>query len=559
MLAVASAYLISVASAGAAAAAPPKPRALLIGVGDYPALPAALHLAAPQQDVERLRAALLGAGLDPAAVQVMSERDGERPTRAAILAALRRLADEARPGQQVLVYFSGHGAQAPARHPAREPDGLEELYLAADAARWDGGKRAVPGSIADFEMEAALQAIRDRGAEVWFVADACHAAGLTRGPAPAGERAKAVSAYDLGIPISRFALRTRSSEAAPLAPGGFAGFYAAAPGALAVERPLPAGSPDARPQSVFTYALVRALAQGRFRTLRDLALAVSAATSETGPGAPAPVFEGGLSDSVLGLTPAVRAFRVRRTVDGLSVAAGAVEGLDAGSQVELTDGSNQPVGRAVVLRSGLEAAELRPLGPIPDGPLLARLAVPAQAGEGGRGSRLLAALAGHARAVDGLQLEARRLSAGCAPNPPARLGFPPEGRPLELLAPEPLRHCDVLYVRIANEGAAALDVTPLYVDAAGGVAALSFAPEDDVRLEPGQARFIALRVLTRDSAGRPLPHGVERLALIAAPARGARLDLRGLAGPAVMRGSEAAPDVDRPGLAALVFPLRVQD
>ena len=88
---------------------------------------------------------------------------------------------------------------------------------------------------------------------------------------------------------------------------------------------------------------------------------------------------------------------------------------------------------------------------------------------------------------------------------------------------------------------------------------LAAAPEDDVRLEPGQARFIALRVLTRDSAGRPLPHGVERLALIAAPARGSRLDLRGLAGPVVMRGSEAAPDVDRPGLAALVFPLRVQD
>src|SRR4051812_25260357 len=45
------------------AASPPPARALLIGVGDYPALPETLHLAAPAQDVERLSAALVGAGL----------------------------------------------------------------------------------------------------------------------------------------------------------------------------------------------------------------------------------------------------------------------------------------------------------------------------------------------------------------------------------------------------------------------------------------------------------------------------------------------------------------
>lgn len=541
-----------------AAPAPPFARALLIGVGDYPALPASLRLQAPPRDVQRLRSALVGAGLDPAAIEVMSEREGLRPTRAAILAELKRLADEVRPGQQVLVYFSGHGAQAPARHPAQEPDGLEELYLAADASSWDGGARAVPGSIADFEMEAALQAIRAKGAEVWFIADACHAAGLTRSAAAPGTRAKAVSAADLHIPLSASALRSRSTETAPLAPGGFTGFYAAAPGALALERSLPAGSAEAKPQSVFTYALVRALGQGRFRTLRDLALATSAASIDTGPGAPAPVFEGGLSDSVLGLTPTVRAFKVRRTGEGLSVQAGAVEGFEPGGRVELTDASGARLGEATVVRTGLEVTELRPLGAVPDGPLLARLGADISK-EGGRGPRLLAALSTHAGSVDGLRLEARRLSAGCAPNPPARLGFPAGAEPIELMAAAPLRHCDVLYVRIANTGPDALDISPLYVDADGSVTGLGLAPEDDVRIEPGQERFIALRVLTRDGRGRSLAHGVERLALVAAPAREGRLDLRGLAGPAVMRGAEPSPDVDRPGLTALVFPLRVED
>jgi hypothetical protein len=359
--------------------------------------------------------------------------------------------------------------------------------------------------------------------------------------------------------VSASALRGRAGEAAPLARGGFTGFYAAAPGAMALERPLPAGAPEAQPQSVFTYALVHALRQGRFRTLRDLALATSAASVDTGPGAPAPVFEGGLSDDVLGLTPRARAFRVRRAPGGLTVSAGEVEGFETGARVELTDASGARLGEAVVARSGLDAAELRPLGPAPDGPLLARLGAPAADGGGGRGRRLLAALAAYAGWAPGLQLEARRLAAGCAPNPPARLGFPAGAEPVELMAAGPLGHCDVLYVRIANEGPEALDVSPLYVDAEGAVTGLSLAPEDDVRIEPGQARFIAFRVLTRDARGRALAHGTERLALVAAPARDPRLDLRSLAGPAVLRGAGPAPEVGRPGLAALVFPLRVED
>lgn len=561
-LALVASFCAVVAPAAAAAAVvsgAPAARALLIGVGDYPALPERLRLAAPAGDVRRLRAALVGAGLDPAAITVMTEREGERPTRAAILVALSNLAEQARPGQQLLVYFSGHGAQAPARHPAQEPDGLEELYLAADASDWNAHARTVPGSVADFEMEAALQAVEARGAQVWFVADACHAAGLTRSAAPIGARVKSASGADLHIPISATALRARSQEAAPLEAGSFAGFYAAAPGALALERLLPAGAPDAEPASVFTFALSRALVQGRFRTLRDLALAVSAGELDTGPDAPAPVFEGALASDMLGLQPVARAFRVKRIQGRLVVQAGAFEGLEAGSVMVLTDADGHAVDKARIARAGLNASELESPGRLPDGALSARLESVAAATDGGRGKRLLSVLASLAGGSGGLRTEARVLRQGCAPNPPARLGFPEQSQTFDLLAPSLLRHCDVVYVRIENTGPSALDVSPLYIDAQGEVVGLSLAPVDDVRLESGQSRFIALRLVTRDAAGGSLPHGVERLALVSALAGERRLDLRALAGPPVMRGAESPPILDREGLAAQVFALRVTD
>ena len=85
---VLAACLLAGAGAARAAEAPPPARALLIGVQDYPGLPERLHLRAPAGDVERLRAALVQAGLPTSDITVMTERDGARPTRAAVLAAL---------------------------------------------------------------------------------------------------------------------------------------------------------------------------------------------------------------------------------------------------------------------------------------------------------------------------------------------------------------------------------------------------------------------------------------------------------------------------------------
>ncbi|MGZ8363852.1 MAG: caspase family protein [Caulobacteraceae bacterium] len=536
-------------------------RALLIGVGDYPNLPQRLHLAAPAGDVERLSGALVGAGLDPKAVQTLTGRSGPRPTRDVILARLRAMAAEAQTGDQILVYFSGHGAQAPARYPAREPDGLEELYLAADASGWDGETGSVPGSVADFELEAALAAIRAKGAAVWFVADACHAAGLTRSGAEG--RVKSVSAADLGIPAARSRERGRERDRTPVGygaePGAFTGFYAAAPGALAVERLLPAGAPDARASSTFTYALVRALNQGRYRSLRDLALAASAASAETGPGAPAPVFEGALNADVLGLSPHARSFPVRRVNGELRIEAGALEGFTAGAKVELRAASGARA-NARVETAGPLSALLAASGELPGGALTASLSNVAVSGAGAasRGERLLTALAPLAGdGGAGLSVVARLWRGGCGANPPARDGFPAASESFDLWAPAPLHHCDVIYLEFRNESAAAIDVTPLYVDASGAIIGLTLSDGDSVRLAPAQSRFAAVRLLTRDVSGRRLAAGVERLAVLSAPASARDpLDLRSLAGSAILRGGETLPS--GPALNARIFALTVE-
>ena len=564
-----SALAIAAAALLCAGAAPvptdaPRDSALLIGVGDYPHLSPRLRLAASAGDVERLSAALTGAGLDPDAVTVMTERAGERPTRAAILAALDAAAERARPGDRLLVYFSGHGAQAPARRPHREPDGLEELFLAADARGWNGGEGTVPGAIADFELEGALDRIRARGADVWLVADACHAGGATRSGLAADARVKSVSLAELGAPTA--GLRSDARDPTPLrsttpaaATGSLTAFYAAAPGALAIERRLPPGAPDARPASVFTFALSRALAQGRVRSYRDLFLALEAAAREGGSAAPAPVFDGAMDGRPLGLAASERLFRVTRTGAGLTLEAGAAEGFDPGDMVELVAGPGGPtLGHARVSEAGFARAVLVVDTDAPAGPLYARPVETSQTG--GRGERLLRTLtriAGRDPAP-AVAVEARRWRAGCGANPPAARGFPAGAEAVSLLAPPALKHCEVLYLRLTNADAQPLDVSPLYIDATGGIAALSLAPVDDVRLAPGETRFVALRLLTRDRAGRALPTGTERLALVVSAAGRDRADLRSLADAAVLRsGSGGELNADGPAIGALIYPLQV--
>jgi hypothetical protein len=494
---------------------------LLIGVGRYENLPPAFRLAAPGNDVRRLSAALTFAGYPAHRIESMTDDGSRVPTRSVVLQALAAIASEAGPGQEILIYFSGHGAQSTARYPEREPDGLQEVYLMADARRLDGSSVELAGAIADYELEAAIARIRSTGADVVLVADACHAAGITRSLLPGG-RVKGLTSEELGLSISPAALRGLSSESAPVY-GDFTGIFAAAPGGLAVERSLPLGQPEATPASVFTYALAQAIRDGRHRTWRDLQEGTREAAFETGPG-PVPVFEGGLEKAPAGLAAdRPRWFRTYASSAQTIVAAGSLEGIVPGDVVELADLSGGHLGQVVVTDGDALTARL---ATSVEGSRRAR-----RMQEGNRQAFLLSIAPHISNGRPNVPLDITGLvEKGDCESSIQASGLANPGAEYVNLGQRPLlSHCDVLFIRLRNQDANSLDIAVFFVNARGQVTPMTLAPDNSPRLAPGQSRNAALRVLTKDATGNPLVTGEETIVVAWTPARGRTpRDLRAL-------------------------------
>lgn len=193
--------------------------ALLIGVSRYPALPQRLWLHGPDNDVSLLRELLLSQGMAAGRLQALSGA----PTRSEILAAMERLHQQARAGERLLFYFSGHGSQQPAGAPELEPDGLDEVLLPADVRAWQGvgATERIANAILDDEIGAWIDRLVDRGAQVWAVFDTCHAGGMARGESSEtgpGPRVRALHPAELGLsslrqPASETAARPREAAA----------------------------------------------------------------------------------------------------------------------------------------------------------------------------------------------------------------------------------------------------------------------------------------------------------------------------------------------------------
>lgn len=162
--------------------------ALLVGVSALALQPRALWLQGPAHDVQALRALLPGLGVAPARTRVLADGLGPDaaaawPTRAALLQALDALTGALAPGDEVLLYWSGHGVRAtPASAAAAAgPDGQSTWLLARDAARAPAGSAwPLSGAVASAEVGARLDAWRARGAQVCVVFDTCYAGGSTR-------------------------------------------------------------------------------------------------------------------------------------------------------------------------------------------------------------------------------------------------------------------------------------------------------------------------------------------------------------------------------------------
>jgi hypothetical protein len=332
-------------------------RALLVGVTKYDHLPRDKHLEGPANDVRLMRRLLQERYRFPTdGIVALSEDEktpDRRPTRANIEREFRRLAEQAREGDQVVVLLAGHGSQQPESDPPDpanpEPDGMDEIFLPADVSAWKGTKERVPNAIVDDQIGAWLRAIAARRAYVWAIFDCCHSGTMTRGTEVVRELPPEtlVPPEELARARQRAAQRQEGTRGASTTePVSFllgeasdylVAVYACRPNEVTPESPQPAESPRAAYHGLLSYSLVRVLTEAADAkappTYRELVRRLQVQYAGRPQGSPTPLVEGkGQDRIVLGTEEVVRSPLVlTRDQDGYKVNAGDLYGLTPGS------------------------------------------------------------------------------------------------------------------------------------------------------------------------------------------------------------------------------------
>jgi hypothetical protein len=349
-------------------APPPELRyALLVGCTKYPNNAAINELYGPANDVPMWQRLLTNpqgfAFPDSNVVQLLGwpDQESRRPTYANIKSAFENLITKSKPGVQIFILLSGHGTQQPIPDdqdpldPSNpEPDGLDEVFLSADASLSAEG---LQNGIRDDQIGRWLDEIRNRGASVWIVFDCCHSGTMTR----AGDEGEEISRYvrpeKLGISPEKLDQATRRAAAAVDAAkkggreipgtttirpsregeGSLIAFYAAQSFETAPELPLPEGVPHTREYyfGLLSYSLFQSLEQARspvtYRTLTRML--ASRYRSLRGTREPTPFAEGDLDREVFGLLrwPGQASMLLEKDKDKLRLTAGELRGVTTGS------------------------------------------------------------------------------------------------------------------------------------------------------------------------------------------------------------------------------------
>lgn len=364
--------------------------ALLVGVSDYDETIGLSDLRGPVNDVLLMREALESKGVTDIRLLADGIEEAARPTKAAIMGALAQLAREARDGDFVIVHMSGHGTRQPDTN-GDESDGYDEVFLPADVTRAEPGTLEIPNGLVDDEIGEAIRAIRAKGADVWFIMDACHSGtGLRAGALNTADRF--VDPAQLGLPDintnvvgnrNDAVVADRDDEAD--VPGRLIAFYSAQSDELArevdfgVSGSTGAGGSDNTWFGLFTAKLANRIQTAGAITYRQLFQNVMADMNSTSvPGAArlqTPFWEGTLIDAaVLGgsATVGVRQYSIR---DDL-VSAGLVHGLTEGTIVELVEdsaaGSEDVIGFAQIEEVTPLSSFVRPIDDdcVPDATVL---------------------------------------------------------------------------------------------------------------------------------------------------------------------------------------------
>ncbi|WP_439630621.1 caspase family protein [Gemmata sp.] len=349
----------------------PGKRALLIGVTKYDHLGPSCYLEGPGNDVRLMRSTLVRCyGFRPENVVCLTEDEGKpelRPTRANIAREFQRLAEAARPKDQVVVLLAGHGDRQPESDPpdpvAPEPDGIDEMFLPADVRPWQGHPERVPNAITDKQLRDWLAAVTSKKAYVWAIFDCCHSATLGREAErvrqlPRGGR-EGVMVPDEEFARARGRAEKRAGRPGPksteqlLAPASdeyLVATYACREYETTPEGPQPASAPGARVHGLLTYTIVGVLEQSARSTFpvtyRELMHRVQASYLARPQGAPTPTVDGaGANRVVLGTEKPFRPDIALTRVRGEYVAGvGDLHGITPGSvlRVRSPAGGKEP-------------------------------------------------------------------------------------------------------------------------------------------------------------------------------------------------------------------------
>ena len=358
--------------------------ALLAGVTRYDHLPEDKHLKAPANDVDRMRAALLGWGVEPGAMTVLGEGIAGargRATHANLLRELEALPARVAAGDWVVIYLSGHGAIS-RDVTGTQRSGLNSVFLPADVL-WPapGSDDAPRNALFDTVIGAALDRVRATGAHVWFINDSCHSGDSVRSAMAEAVREKSVGATPVarGRPVARPLAQRRNTEALP---GRLVAFYAAQVSETAREF---SGDGEGW-TSAFTLALTHAMARPGARDARTL---IAHAVQGVRALRPRGIFQTPYADEDLAEGQALLAGKGEEVLNRFSGAgegldAGILDGFDTGAELALFDSATAttPLGRARVVRGGLARSRIAPLdgASLPATGWFARLAEPAREG-----------------------------------------------------------------------------------------------------------------------------------------------------------------------------------
>jgi len=170
-----------------------KRHALLVGIGDYPAVSDWQTLEGPVGDVAAIKAVLIDrGGFEEQSIATLTN---EQATKQAILDGLENLVERAAPNDLVLFFFAGHGSWAEDVDGDEIQDGFDETLVPFDAAERKGAKR----DILDDQIRAFIAKANLKTSNVVLIFDCCCSGTAVRGTGIVSRQVPADGAKERGI------------------------------------------------------------------------------------------------------------------------------------------------------------------------------------------------------------------------------------------------------------------------------------------------------------------------------------------------------------------------